>query len=122
MVERADFILELTDEIVGATSRTKRPNQKKPVRQNEPQRAAGIDLRTPMELTAVEWQVTANIILRLRLVKLSLADTQAEACQHCWMRLRAVGAAIHCHEHHSGNIFGDIDRGVAEMMVEKSEI
>jgi hypothetical protein len=125
LVERADFILELTDEMVGRTSTTRRPNQKKAVRRVEAsasQGAAGGGSSIPVELTAVERRANENSVLHPTLTKFPLADTRVEACQHCGVRLLAFGAAVHCHEHHSGDILGDLDSGVEEMMIEKMEI
>jgi len=125
LVERADFILELTDEMLGRTSKTKRPNQKKPVRRVDalaPQGAADGGSGIPVELTAEERRANENSVLHPTLTQFPLADTRVEACQHCGVRLLAFGAAVHCHEHHSGDILGDLDSGVEEMMIEKMEI
>ena len=76
----------------------------------------------PVELTAGERRANENSVLHPTLMKFPLADTRVVACQDCGVRLLAFGAAVHCHEHHSGNILGDLDSGVEEMMIEKMEI
>ena len=75
-----------------------------------------------MELTAEERRANENSVLHPTLTQFPLADTRVEACQHCGVRLLAFGAAVHYHEHHSGDILGDLNSGVEERMIEKMEI
>ena len=77
LVEQADFILELTDKMVGRTSKTRRPTQKKAVRRIKvlmPQGAAGSGLGVPVDLTPVERRKNKNSVLNPTLTTFLLAD------------------------------------------------
>ena len=111
MFERADFLLKLTAEMIGATSIIKTPTQKKPIRWNKPQKPVNFDLRTLLEIPAVKQRANMESILHRTLVKFPSVDTQVKAFQHCWTRLLAFRAAVHCHKHHFGIMSGDINSG-----------
>ncbi|KAL7544936.1 hypothetical protein ACHAWF_015152 [Thalassiosira exigua] len=101
----ADFVVELVNDMLGGTSKTKRKDAKK--RGRTVQECVVIEDKSEeevsFELTAFEMGMNANTSLWPRDVKaLHNADTWVSACARCGKKVLNFGLVIHDHEYHSG--------------------
>ena len=126
MFERASFFVDVIDNMLNKTSRTKRPNTKKRGACDEPtSSASGAVLYTEddtnsLSLDKMGKEMNKNEQLHPILEKYPLADTCITACKKCGKRLVNFGVEIHAHEYHSGAIIGDLDYLAAERMKEEA--
>ena len=115
LFERASFVVEMLDDMVAQTSKTKRPNAKKTGPRQEAaavlQRADADDGMSD-ELSTMEEAMNSNARLHPPLAGRTNVDTRISACKHCGKRLLNFYTAVHCHEYHSGPISNDVCDGV----------
>ena len=124
LFNRASFVVNLIDEMLGATSTTKRPDT---VKRGEA--TIDDDLIVVVEgeelgedLTEMEGEMNNNALLHPLLENFPLIDTKISACKHCGKRLVAFAAEVHIHEYHSGSISNDADDGIVDRMKEEASI
>ncbi|KAL7530231.1 hypothetical protein ACHAWF_003292 [Thalassiosira exigua] len=123
LFDRADFVVELVNDMLDGTSKTKRKDAKK--RGGTFQECVVIedesDEEVSFELTTFEMGMNANTSLQPRDVEaLCDANTCVSACARCGNRDLNFGLAIHDHEYHSGRTVGDKDDGVTARMKEEA--
>ena len=123
LFNRASFVVNLIDEMLEATSNTKRPDTRK--------RGHAIDNEVVIveggeelgaDLTAMEGEMNCNALLHPGLENFPLIDTKISACEHCGKRLLAFAADVHVHEYHSGAISNDTDDSIMDRMKEEATI
>ena len=125
MFERADFIIDMIDELLESTSKSKRENVKKRGTQRDyhspeiSEDDMGEDLS--LALTDMESAMNVNELLHPVLQEYPTLQTQIVACKCCGKRLLKFGAAVHAHEYHSGSITNEFEEVKAEQMVEMAE-
>ena len=115
-MERESPVLEVMDDMLEATSRTKRVDTKKrgSSRANLDRIESIVDESTTFELSEMEKKMNANESLRPNLTKehfqsLAGVDTRISVCSKCGKRVLNFGLAVHEHEYHSGGIKGEVD-------------
>ena len=124
--ERASFVVDVIDDMLNKTSRTKRPNTKKRGACDEPTSSASgavlyaEDNMNSLSLGEMEKEMNKNEKLHPILEKYPLADTCITVCKKCGKRLVNFGEEIHAHEYHSCAIIGDLDYHAAERMKEEA--
>ncbi|KAL7523386.1 hypothetical protein ACHAXR_000154 [Thalassiosira sp. AJA248-18] len=124
LFERADFIIELIDELLASTSKTKRENTKKRGSARDYHSAEVSNEEEESEevlspaLTELENAMNANKLLHPILEKYPLIETEIVVCNCCNKRLVKFGADVHKHEYHSGTISNEVDDLMAERLRE----
>ena len=122
LFERADFIIEMIDDLLESTSKTKRENVKKRGTERDyhspeiHEDDIGEDLSPA--LTDMETEMNANQVLHPVLPNYPTLQTQIVVCKCCSKRLLKFGADVHAHEYHSGSITNEFDEVKAEQMAE----
>ena len=123
LFKRASFVVEMMDEMVAETSRSKRPDTKKRGPKREVAVVSvqdGIEEGLSDKLSAMEKAMNSNARLHPIFEGYSRGvDTCISACEHCGKRLLNFYAAVHYHEYHSGSIPNDLCDGVAEKLKEE---
>ena len=121
-MERESPVFEVMDDMIEATSRTKRVGTKKRGSgRADLDRIVGIvDVLATFELTEMEKKMNTNESLRPNLAKedfqsLAGVDTCISVCSMCGKRVLNFGLAVHEHEYHSGGIKGDVDDNINEL-------
>jgi len=123
LFERVSFVVEMIDEMLAATSRTKRPDSKK----RGPKKVAVVVSQEDInqegfsdKLSKMEIAMNSNARLHPPFEGYSHVDTCISACEHCGKRLLNFYAPVHYHEYHSGSISSDLCDGVAEKLKEEA--